>query len=158
MKPGTQPKEYKAYVTTAVNKKYEYEVFVKVDGCSSDTLTGSTEVMGGGIKPMLSTESGQDIACKDGGVLLKTEPDGGSGNYSYKWYAGAVSGTSLATTSSIWVSPTADTKYIVEVTDEVSSETVLDTISIIYKDVASPVVDAGSDQQIVSGTYNAEES
>ncbi len=153
VKPGTQPKEYKAYVTTAVNKKYEYEVFVKVDGCSSDTLTGSTEVMGGGIKPMLSTESGQDIACKDGGVLLKTEPDGGSGNYSYKWYAGAVSGTSLATTSSIWVSPTADTKYIVEVTDEVSSETVLDTISIIYKDVASPVVDAGSDQQIVSGTY-----
>lgn len=153
VKPATQPVTYTGFKTQAVNKKYEYEVFAQVDGCSSDTLTGETNVEGGGIKPTLSTESGQEIACKDGGILLKAKPEGGSGNYAYKWYAGTVSGTPLATTADAWVSPTADTEYIVVITDEDTGEEVNGSIRITYKDVASPVVSAGADQQIVSGTY-----
>lgn len=152
-KPEEQGKEYMAYKKLAINKSYDFEVYAEVDGCPTNTLTGHTDVIGGGIKPMLSTESGKDIACKDGGVLLNTQPDGGSGNYSYKWYAGTVSGDPLATSQSLWVTPTADTKYIVVVKDEGSGEEVEDEISITYKDLTSPVISAGADQNIVSGTY-----
>lgn len=152
-KPEVQPDNYVAYKTTAVNTSYEFEVYAEVDGCKTNPLKGHTDVIGGGIKPMLSTESGKDIACQDGGVLLNTQPDGGSGNYSYKWYADAVSGEPLATSQSLWVTPTADTKYIVVVKDEVSEEEVQEAIDITYKNLASPVISAGADQNIVSGTY-----
>lgn len=152
-KPEVRPKNCTAYNEPAVNKSYDFEVYAEVDNCPTNTLKGHTDVIGGGIKPMLSTESGKDIACKDGGVLLNTQPDGGSGNYSYKWYADAVSGEPLATSQSLWVTPTADTKYIVVVKDEASGEEVEDEISITYKDLMSPVISAGADQNIVSGTY-----
>lgn len=152
-KPEVQPENYKAYKKEAVNKSYSFEVFADVNGCHSDTLRGETVVVGGGIKLQLSTESGQNIACKDGGVFLKTEPTGGSGSYSCKWYEETVGGTPLAATTGLWVAPTKDTKYIAVVTDEVSLEEVKDSVMITYKNLASPVVSAGEDQQIVMGTY-----
>lgn len=152
LKPVEQPKNYTNCAVKAVNKEYLFEVYAEVDGCRSDTLTGKTEVEGGGIRPEIGTESGQLIACR-GGVMLKSEPDGGSGNYDYKWYAGSVGGTPLAATQSVWVTPTADTKYFVVVTDRTSGEVVRDSVVIAYKDVESPVVGAGEDQRILSGTY-----
>lgn len=151
-KPEVLDPSIVAYREVAVNKSYEFEVYAKVNGCSSDTLTAITTVEGGGIKPMLSSESGLDIAC-DGGILLKSQPDGGSGNYSYKWYANAINGTPIATTSSVWVTPTKNTTYFVVVTDDDSGEEVSDSLEVTYKQENSPVITAGEDQRIIAGTY-----
>lgn len=140
-------------IENAVEESYAFEVYAEVDGCPSDTLTDTTIVVGGGILPGLSTESGQQIACKDGGVLLTTKPEGGSGNYSYKWYADKAEGTVLATTADYWAMPTKDTEYFVVVTDETSKASVSASIQITYKNLASPVVSAGDDQQILKDTY-----
>lgn len=151
-KPEVLDRDYTAYRGTAVNKTYEFEVYAEVNGCKSDTLIAKTTVDGGGIKPMLSSESEMDIAC-DGGVQLKSLPDGGSGNYSYKWYANAVSGTPLATTSTVWVTPTKNTTYYVVVKDETTGEEAQESLEITYKPETSPVISAGEDQRIVAGTY-----
>ncbi|MDE5610417.1 MAG: hypothetical protein K2I90_00155, partial [Odoribacter sp.] len=152
IKPEGLERDITGYDGTAVNKTYEFKVYAEVNGCKSDTLTATTTVEGGGIKPMLSSETDLDIAC-DGGIQLKSVPDGGSGNYSYKWYANAVSGSPLATTSSVWVTPTKTTTYFVVVKDETTGEEASESLEVTYKNETSPVISAGEDQRIVAGTY-----
>lgn len=135
----------------ATAKSYDFEVYAEINGCKSNTLTAHTEVNGGGILPNASTVGGQNIACKDGGVMLTSAPSGGTEPYSYTWYEKGKSEIKWEG-ASVWVTPGATTKYYVEVTDA-NGDTGRDSVEITYKNVATVAVSAGVDQAIVTGTY-----
>lgn len=149
---GVSEKDRKKYPVTATAKSYEFEVYAEVDGCKSNTLTGETKVDGGGILPNASVLGGQNIACQGSGVMLMCAPTGGTEPYTYSWHETDENGAEIAASQQAWVTPSATTKYYIEVTDA-NGDTGSETIEITYKEVAAPAVSAGEDQAILKGTY-----
>lgn len=133
-------------------KSYDFEVYAVVDGCQSNTIKAHTDVNGGGILPNVTSMGGQNIACKDGGIMLMSDPSGGKAPYTWTWREKDAAGTVIAHGQNVWVTPKANMTYYVEVTDD-NGDSESETIKITYKDVASPKINAGDDQAIVTGTY-----
>lgn len=141
------------YTCKAESLSYSFEVKVSVDGCESNTLTAKTQVQGGGILPNAISESGKDIVCQGGGVLLSSNPTGAKEPFTYKWYVEGQPDVTVSTEQSVWVTPDADTRYVLEITDALGLKG-RDTVSVTYKAGETPAtVDAGADQGIVEGTY-----
>jgi gliding motility-associated-like protein len=79
----------------------------------------------------LSIEASPDIneICPYVSQLITAEANGGSGNYSFKWFR---AGQLISQTSSVTVTPSSTTTYVVQVTDNCGSiayDTVIYTIT-----------------------------
>lgn len=152
IQPTNVPNTNKQHKVTADLKSYDFEVYAVVDGCQSNTIKAHTDVNGGGILPNVTSMGGQNIACKDGGIMLMSAPSGGKAPYTWTWREKDATGAIIAQGQNVWVTPKADMTYYVEVTDD-NGDSESETIKITYKDVASPKINAGDDQAIVTGTY-----
>ncbi|MDL2251489.1 hypothetical protein LJC12_01405 [Odoribacter sp. OttesenSCG-928-J03] len=146
-------------ISSATEAQYEFIVHAEIkvgdETCSSNELTAITTVDHGSVEPnvMDITGSTTPIACKDGGVMLMVNPSGGLAPYKdYKWYVKGDAGNILSTDKTAWVTPTEDTEYVVELSDNMGS-TGSATIKVTYKTSSSIAISAGVDQQIIQNTY-----
>lgn len=74
---------------------------------------------------------------------LTAKPEGGSGNYTYKWFAGNAA-DSFAVTKEVRVSPKATTTYKVVVSDTIQEKQVSVTVTVKPKPPAAPKIIEGA--------------
>ncbi len=113
-KPGLTAGTYSEGIIVETNHSTyaRVDVSFKVNGVFSVTITPADTAITAG--------SSQE---------LEAMPEGGSGTYSYQWYAGT-SLTAFSTGKSVTVSPAETTTYMVIVNDSVENKTVTATITV----------------------------
>lgn len=110
-------------VIAADKGSYAFTVYVEKDGCRSETLEHTVNVLEKGVGLAVTTDVTNKQICENGSAVVTATGHNGSGTYTYTWYAGtSVSGTSVATGATAILSPTVNgQKYVVEVNDGVTT-------------------------------------
>lgn len=138
-------------VIAADKGSYAFTVYVEKDGCRSETLEHTVNVLEKGVGLAVTTDVTNKQICENGSAVVTATGHNGSGTYTYTWYAGtSVSGTPVATGATAILSPTVNgQKYVVEVNDGVTTA-VSSPITLTFNSNMAPVI-AGGTQNVAAG-------
>lgn len=115
-----------------------------IDFCLLTTVTETVVVTVPVNPPLVATPSPNITEiCPYVPKTISVIPSGGSGTYTYQWFAGL---DTLGTQATQLVSPSATTTYIVEVTDKCGIKT---TAQVVYTVTSPPLLIQVSSDQIV---------
>lgn len=86
--------------------------------------------------------------------MLKANPEGGSGNYTYQWYEGS-SATAFSTAQEVKVSPTKTTTYKVVVNDTIEDKVVTAKVTVTSSETQqAPKIIKGANNTWTKGSKN----
>ena len=86
--------------------------------------------------------------------MLKANPEGGSGNYTYQWYEGS-SATAFSTAQEVKVSPTKTTTYKVVVNDTIEDKVVTSKVTVTSSETQqAPKIIQGANKTWIKGSKN----
>lgn len=109
--------------------------------CASPTTANASVTIANCSGPLSVTATGGNALCAGGSATLNAVGDGGSGNYTYTWMPGSLSGASVT------VSPAVTTTYTVTVNDGSTTSTATTTVTVN----PTPTAFAGNDVTICNG-------
>lgn len=138
-------------IINAKKGTYRFRIYVKKDGCQSETLEHTVQVLDGTEGLQVTTDFTNRQVCENGSAVATATGHNGSGTYTYRWFAGtSASGTPIATGATVMLTPTTNgQKYVVEVND--GSETAVSSpITLTIGDNVAPEI-AGGTQHVAAG-------